>query len=146
MLRFDDRSAKWANREVVAQCSSSVYGLAPPADRVLDSAHASHGVTVVERMVLIRHPGAYRHTRQSDAGGKRNGSSRRTADQVLTGAGAPRGRGTGPSIRWVATTPYGGARRGDPSGWFVIQLVSREPPLAVLSLMFADMICNLRAI
>jgi hypothetical protein len=46
---------------------------------------------------------------------------------------------------WVATLPYGVRGEADPSGWFVSQLVAREFPPLELSLIFADMISNLRA-
>jgi hypothetical protein len=46
---------------------------------------------------------------------------------------------------WVATLPYGVRGEADPSGWFVIRLVAREFPPPELSLIFADMISNLRA-
>jgi hypothetical protein len=41
--------------------------------------------------------------------------------------------------------PYGVRGEADPSGWFVIRLVVRNPPPPELSLTFADMISNLRA-
>ena len=46
---------------------------------------------------------------------------------------------------WVATMPYGVRGEADPSGWFVVRLVVREPPPPELSVIFADMISNLRA-
>jgi hypothetical protein len=47
--------------------------------------------------------------------------------------------------KWVATMPYGVRGEADPSGWFVVRLVARELPPPELSVMFADMISNLRA-
>ena len=47
--------------------------------------------------------------------------------------------------KWVATMPYGVRGEADPSGWFVIRLVARELPPPELSVIFADMISNLRA-
>ena len=47
--------------------------------------------------------------------------------------------------KWVATMPYAVRGKADPSGWFVSRLVVREPPPPELSLIFADMISNLRA-
>jgi hypothetical protein len=47
--------------------------------------------------------------------------------------------------KWVATMPYALRGEADPSGWFVIRLVVREPPPPELSLTFVDMISNLRA-
>ena len=41
--------------------------------------------------------------------------------------------------------PYALRGEADPSGWFVIRLVVREPPPPELSLTFVDMISNLRA-
>jgi hypothetical protein len=47
--------------------------------------------------------------------------------------------------KWVATMPYALRGEADPSEWFVVRLVVREPPPPELSLTFADMISNLRA-
>ena len=47
--------------------------------------------------------------------------------------------------KWVATMPYALRGEADPSGWFVVRLVVREPPPPELSLTFVDMISNLRA-
>jgi hypothetical protein len=47
--------------------------------------------------------------------------------------------------KWVATMPYAVRGEADPSGWFVIRLVVREPPPPELLVIFADMISNLRA-
>jgi hypothetical protein len=47
--------------------------------------------------------------------------------------------------KWVATMPYGVRDEADSSGWFVVRLVVRELPPPELSVVFADMISNLRA-
>jgi hypothetical protein len=47
--------------------------------------------------------------------------------------------------KWVAAMPYAVRGEADPTGWFVIRLVVREPPPPELSLTFADMVSNLRA-
>jgi hypothetical protein len=47
--------------------------------------------------------------------------------------------------RWLASMPYGVRGRSDPSGWFVVRLVAQQPPPLELSVIFADMISNLRA-
>ena len=47
--------------------------------------------------------------------------------------------------KWVATMPYGVRGKADQSGWFVTRLVARELPPPELSVIFADLISNLRA-
>jgi hypothetical protein len=74
----------------------------------------------------------------------RHGSSRRATDQVRAGTGAP--RSMVPCSRQVGSHDALRMRgEASPSGWFVIRLVARELPRPELSLIFADMISNLRA-